>query len=150
VEQVGEDRLAEGIVAEILDDASAIRVRTGLAELRGSEVREAPEQERLNGAVPGDVDDLFVGEDGVSSAGRDDATRKSRMRIAERQNLDSIAIGLCSWMPRGDQASGCKALVRLPPAAARRSSAWLRGSESSCMAMATFTESASISSRVAA
>jgi hypothetical protein len=69
VEQVGEDRLAEGIVAEVLDDASAIGVGVGLAELGGSEVGVALEQQRLDGVGPGEVDDLFVGEDGVG-AGR--------------------------------------------------------------------------------
>ena len=38
VQQIGEERLAEGIVAEVLDDASAIGVGVGLAKLGGSEV----------------------------------------------------------------------------------------------------------------
>ena len=38
VQQVGEEGLAEGIVAEILDDASAVGVGAGFAELGGSEV----------------------------------------------------------------------------------------------------------------
>ena len=38
VQQIGEERLAEGIVAEVLDDASAVGVGAGLAELGRSEI----------------------------------------------------------------------------------------------------------------
>src|ERR1019366_1905118 len=58
-----------GIVAEILDGASAVGVGVGLAKLSGSESGVALEQQRLDGVGPGEVDNRFMGEHSIT-AGR--------------------------------------------------------------------------------
>ena len=63
--EVGEEGVAEGIVAEVLDGGAAVSVGVSLVELGVGEVGEAFEEDGANGVLPGDVDDLFVGLDRV-------------------------------------------------------------------------------------
>ena len=87
VQQVGEEGFAQGIVAEVLDDASAVGIGAGLAELGGSEIGVALEQQRLDGVGPSEVDELLVGEDGVGVDGlrdRNENEQESGQRKTER------------------------------------------------------------------
>ena len=87
VQQIGEERLAHGVVAEVLDDTSAVGVGAGLAQLGRSEVGVAAQQQRLYGVGPGEVDDLLVGEDGVGVGGlrdREENEQESGQRETER------------------------------------------------------------------
>lgn len=70
VSKIGKERVAEGVVAEVLDGAAAIGVGMGLFELGLGKGGEALEQERTDGLLPGKVDELLVGLDRVGAAGR--------------------------------------------------------------------------------
>ena len=65
VSEVGEERVAEGIVAKVLDGGAAVGVGVGFVELGVGEVGEVLEDDRDNGVLPGDVDDLLMRLDGV-------------------------------------------------------------------------------------
>ena len=67
VGEVREAGVAEGVVADVLDDAAAVRVGAGVLDFRGCERGVAAEQERDDGASPGEVDELLMGEHGVRS-----------------------------------------------------------------------------------
>ena len=69
VEEVREVGFAERIVAEVLNEASAVGIGVRFAEFSGGEGREALKQEGLDGVGPGEVDDLLVGEDRVGFGG---------------------------------------------------------------------------------
>jgi hypothetical protein len=69
VSKIGKERVAEGVVAEVLDGAAAIGVGVGLFELGLGKGGEALEQERTDGLLPGKVDELLVGLDRVGAAG---------------------------------------------------------------------------------
>ena len=69
VGEVGEERVAEGVVADVLDDAAAVGVGTGVLDLSGSESGVAAEEQRDDGGLPGEVDELLVGEQGVGTSG---------------------------------------------------------------------------------
>jgi hypothetical protein len=69
VGEVAEEWLAERIVAEILNGAAAVCVCVGFVDLSFGEVGEAREQKRADGLLPGKVDELLVGLDGVGTAG---------------------------------------------------------------------------------
>ena len=70
VGEVGEELVAEGVVAEVLDGATAVGIAVSLLKLGGGEGGEALEQDGLDGGFPGEVDELFVGLDGVGNGGR--------------------------------------------------------------------------------
>jgi hypothetical protein len=70
VGEVGEEGVAEGVVAEVLDGAAAVGVGVGLTDLGFGESGEALEQEGTDGLLPGEVDELFVGLDGVGDTAR--------------------------------------------------------------------------------
>ena len=81
VGEVGEELVAEGVVADVLDDAAAVGVGAGVLDLGGGEVRVAALEQRDDGAVPGEIDELLVGEEGVGVGGPDDAeTNRGRWR----------------------------------------------------------------------
>jgi hypothetical protein len=69
VSKIGKERVAEGVVAEVLDGAAAIGVGMGLFDLGFGKGGEALEQERTDGLLPGKVDELLVGLDRVGAAG---------------------------------------------------------------------------------
>lgn len=70
VGEVGEELVAEGVVAEILNGAAAVGVGMGLFDLGLGKGGEALEQEGADGLLPGEVDELLVGLDRVGAAGR--------------------------------------------------------------------------------
>jgi hypothetical protein len=65
VGEVGEELVAEGVVAEVLDGAAAVGVGVGFLKLGLGESREAMEQERADGLLPGEVDEFLVRLDRV-------------------------------------------------------------------------------------
>jgi len=69
VGEVREEGVAEGIVADVLDDAAAIGEGAGVLELGGGEGGVAAEQKRDDGALPGEIDELLVGEQGIGAGG---------------------------------------------------------------------------------
>jgi hypothetical protein len=68
--EIGEEGVAEGVVAEVLDGAASVGVGVSLLELGFGESGEAFEQERANRRLPGKVDQLLVGLNGVRNAWR--------------------------------------------------------------------------------
>ena len=65
VGEVAEEGIAEGVVAEVLDGAAAVGVGVGLLNLGFGEVGIALEQERADGLLPREVDELLVGLDRI-------------------------------------------------------------------------------------
>src|ERR1700761_6193826 len=63
--EVGEEAIAEGVVAEVLNGGAAIGVAAGDAELGFGETGVTSEQEGPDGLLPCEVDELFVALDGV-------------------------------------------------------------------------------------
>jgi hypothetical protein len=70
VGEVGEELVAEGIVAEVLNGAAAVGVTVSLLELRFGECGEVLEQKRTDGLLPGEVDQLLMGLDRVGDGRR--------------------------------------------------------------------------------
>lgn len=70
VSEVGEEGVAEGVVAEVLDGAAAVGIGVCLLKLGFGKVREAIEEDGTDGVLPGQVDDHFVGLDRERDAGR--------------------------------------------------------------------------------
>ena len=69
VGEVGEEAVAEGVVAEVLDGAAAVGVGVSLLELGFGEGGVMFEKNGPDGLLPGDVDQLLVGLDGVGNGG---------------------------------------------------------------------------------
>ena len=69
VGEVGKELVAEGVVADVLDDAAAVGVGTGVLDLLGREVRVAALEKGNDGAIPGEIDELLVGEERVGVGG---------------------------------------------------------------------------------
>ena len=65
MQQVGEDRFAKRIVAQILDHAAAVRVGVRLLQLDRGQPGKAVQQQRLDRIVPGEIDDLLVRQNRV-------------------------------------------------------------------------------------
>jgi hypothetical protein len=65
VGKVGEELIAEGVVAEVLDGAAAVGVGVCFLKLGLGEGREATEQKRADGLLPGKVDEFLVRLDRV-------------------------------------------------------------------------------------
>jgi hypothetical protein len=70
VGEVGEKFIAEGVVAEILDGASAVGVSVGLLELGFGEGGKVLEEDGPNRLLPGKVDEFLVRLDGVGDSWR--------------------------------------------------------------------------------
>jgi hypothetical protein len=68
--EIGEEGVAKGIVAEVLDGAAAVGVCVGLLKLRLGKGGEAFEKDGADGLLPCKIDDHFMGLDGVRNAGR--------------------------------------------------------------------------------
>ena len=60
--EVTEERVAERIVAKILNDCAAVCVRVRLFELIGSEVREPLLEQRNDLMIPREIDELLVSQ----------------------------------------------------------------------------------------
>jgi hypothetical protein len=65
VGEVGEEGVAEGVVAEVLDGAAAVGVGVGLLELGFGELGVMLEENGPDGLLPGEVDQLLVALDRV-------------------------------------------------------------------------------------
>src|SRR6202789_712016 len=66
--EVAEIFIAEGVVAHILHERSAIGVGVGFFQLLIGEAREARFQHGLTAAIPEQIDDLLVSENGIGNA----------------------------------------------------------------------------------
>ena len=108
--QIAELRAAEGIVAEVLDDGAAIGVGMRLGELFLRESGIALQQEGAESVGPEQVNDLFVGQNGIRGRG---PLHMSRMRSSEGQVRQRVGAGVPA------RASRCPAFQSLdiaPPA----------------------------------
>ncbi len=65
VGEVGEEDVAEGVVAEVLDGTAAVGVGVGLLKLGFGEGGVVLEENGADGLLPGEIDELFVGLDGI-------------------------------------------------------------------------------------
>ena len=65
VGEVGVGDVAEGVVADVLNHAPAIGVGPRLVQLRRGQAGIAAEQQRHDGVLPGEVDQLLMGQHGV-------------------------------------------------------------------------------------
>jgi len=63
--QVAKELFAEGIVTHVLDGGTAVRRGMGLAQLRLGCARETRQQQRLYGIVPCQVNQFFIGKNGI-------------------------------------------------------------------------------------
>jgi hypothetical protein len=70
VGEIGEELVAEGVVAEVLDGTAAVSVTVRGLKLGIGEGGVLLEEEGADGLLPGEVDEFFVGLDGVGDAGR--------------------------------------------------------------------------------
>jgi hypothetical protein len=70
VGEVGEEFVAEGIVAEVLDGAAAVGVGVSLLELGFGECGVMLEKNGPDGLLPGEIDQLLMGLDGVGDGWR--------------------------------------------------------------------------------
>ena len=66
--QVAKEDFAEGVVSHVLDKASAIGVSVRLVELRFGSAGKFGKQQGANRAVPSEVDQFFVSENGIGEA----------------------------------------------------------------------------------
>jgi hypothetical protein len=70
VGEVGEEGVAEGVVAEVLDGAAPVGVGVSLLELGFGERGIVLEEYGPDGLLPGKVDQLLMALDGVGDGGR--------------------------------------------------------------------------------
>jgi hypothetical protein len=64
VGQIREEFLAEGVIAEILNGTASVCIGMCVLELGGAEIRVSREEQRPNGSLPREVDELLVSLDG--------------------------------------------------------------------------------------
>jgi hypothetical protein len=67
VGEVAEEFVAEGVVSDVLDEAAAVGVGMGGADLVFGGVGKSGEEHGMKLLLPEEVDDLLVGEDGVGA-----------------------------------------------------------------------------------
>lgn len=70
VGKVGEETIAEGVIAEVLDSAATVGIAMRFLQLGFGEVGVVFEEDGTNRLLPGEIDELFVGLDRVGSARR--------------------------------------------------------------------------------
>jgi len=63
--EIGEGLIAEWVIADVLNNAAAIGIGSGLFKIGGGEVGITAEEKGNDGIVPGKVDELLVREEGV-------------------------------------------------------------------------------------
>jgi hypothetical protein len=84
VSEVGEEGVAEGVVAEVLNGAATVGVGVSFLELGFGEGGVVLEEKRTYGLLPGEVDELLMGLDGVGNGGgRREKQRQGRYRFNE-------------------------------------------------------------------
>ena len=69
VGELGEEGVAEGVVAEVLNGAATVGVGVSFLELSFGEGGVSPEEEGADGLFPGEVDEFLMGLDGVGDGG---------------------------------------------------------------------------------
>ena len=69
VSEIGKEWIAEGVIADVLNDAAAVGVGASMLDLSGSERGVAREKQRDDGTLPGEVDELLMGEQRISVRG---------------------------------------------------------------------------------
>ena len=121
VGEVGEELVAEGVVAEVLDSTATVGVAVGLLDLRLGEMGEALEQDGADGGFPGEVDELFVGLDGVGDRRRGREQESQQGEGLKDGRAASNANDLASWVPAGMLAGSVRmSLLYLSSAAEER------------------------------
>ena len=70
VSEVGEEFVAEGIVAKVLNGAAAVCVTVSLLELGFGKGGVVFEENGSDGLLPGEIDEFLVGLDGVRDGRR--------------------------------------------------------------------------------
>ena len=76
--EIGEESVAEGIVAEVLNGTAAVGVGVSLLKLRFGEIGIVLEEDGADGLFPGEVDQFFVGLNRVGdrfSTGEEEDTK---------------------------------------------------------------------------
>ena len=104
VQQVAHQLVAEGVVADVLNDGSAIGVGVGFPDLVRRDAGIAAAKQRDDVGFPGEVDDLLMREDGVGGGGcggtarsrtspraRSARQRAERFRIADQFDAQAQA-----------------------------------------------------------
>ncbi len=108
--QIREEMVAEGVVADVLDEAAAVGVGVGGANLIVRRVGIAGEEHGAKLGLPEEIDDLLVGENGVGlgawaiekeQSEDDGADEPSATAKAARE----IQFGLTIWHPQGTFAA---------------------------------------------
>jgi hypothetical protein len=67
VGEVREEGVAEGVVAEVLNSTATVGVGVGLLKLGFGESGVVLEEDGADGLLPGEVDELLVGLDGIGN-----------------------------------------------------------------------------------
>jgi hypothetical protein len=84
VGEVGEEGVAEGIVAEVLNGAATVGVGVGFLKLGFGEGGVVLEEDGADGLLPGEVDELLMGLDGVGDGrGRGEDESKGGYRFEQ-------------------------------------------------------------------
>ena len=65
--QVRKKLIAKRVVADVLDDAAAVGIGAGMLQLLGSQGWIAAQQQGNDAIFPGQIDQLFVGQNRVGS-----------------------------------------------------------------------------------
>lgn len=89
VHQVAVEGFTERVVADILYGAAAVGVGVGFTKLRGGEIGKAGKQQRTDGGLPGEVDELFVGLKRVGQGGPGcEEERQQSGRLEQRGSFE--------------------------------------------------------------
>jgi hypothetical protein len=91
VREVAEIFIAEGVVAHILHERSAIGVGVGFFQFLIGEAGEARFQHGLNAAIPEQIDDLLVGENGIGPAAWNEEGSDAQEQDRAQQSFSQYA-----------------------------------------------------------
>ena len=100
--QVREERVSERIVTNVLNHASRVGVRPCLFQLFGSDPGITAAQQWRDGALPGQVDQLFVGQQriGARGAAKEKKTQEKGQGPGEvAHRLQYRSVGTCLTNP---------------------------------------------------
>ena len=93
--EVAEEGLAEGIVAHVLDDASAVSVGVGYDELVFCGTGELGQEQRSDRIIPRQIDEFLVGQDRVGIA-----VSRCEHETQDKEHLENGRLGH-SYVPEG-------------------------------------------------
>jgi hypothetical protein len=94
VGQVAEEHVAEGVVADVLDEATAVSIGVGLPELGGGSRREAFQEQRRDLVMPKNIHQLLVREQRVSRTG----LRHTEKHANQQQHPGATAEDRPQWL----------------------------------------------------